>query len=96
VEAKYTADNILTVPHFDLTHHGGMNFACRGSGGDASVPDSQVQQEICGELPTGLINSYPQLAGYYKQEILSLSSAIQQVVSLLLQLLSAAHTINFT
>lgn len=51
----------------------------RGSGGLSQVPTSQVQQEICGHLPTGLINSYPQLAGYYKQEILSLTSAIQEV-----------------
>lgn len=55
----------------------GTTYA-RGSGG-SGIPNSQVQQEVSGQLPTGAIQSYPQLAGYYKQEIISLTAAIQQV-----------------
>ena len=50
----------------------------RGTGGDANVSALQVQREQCGQLPTGNMASYPQLAGYYKQEILSARRAIQQ------------------
>ena len=62
---------------FNVILPDGTKYA-RGSGAVPSVPASQVQQERSGQLPTGLIVSYPQLAGYYKQEILSLCSAMQQ------------------
>lgn len=45
---------------------------------DASVLSAQLKRELCGQLPTGHVNSYPQLAGYYKQEVLSCGDAIQQ------------------
>ena len=45
---------------------------------DASVSSAGLKQELCGQLPTGHVNSYPQLAGYYKQEVLSCRAAIQQ------------------
>lgn len=45
---------------------------------DASVSSAKLKQECCGQLPTGHINSYPQLAGYYKQEVLSCRDAMQQ------------------
>lgn len=45
---------------------------------DASVSSAKLKQELCGQLPTGHINSYPQLAGYYKQEVLSCRDAMQQ------------------
>ena len=45
---------------------------------DASVSPDKLKQELCGQSPTGHINSYPQLAGYYKQEVLSCRDAMQQ------------------
>lgn len=48
----------------------------RGTGTNAQVSADQLRQELCGILPTGHTNSYPQIAGYYKQEILSCQDAI--------------------
>lgn len=48
----------------------------RGTGGNPSVSAEQVRQELCGAVPTGHYLSYPQLAGYYKQEIIACNEAI--------------------
>ena len=50
----------------------------RGTGSSASVSATQLEQELCGILPTGHNNFYPQIAGYYKQQILSCQDAISE------------------
>lgn len=50
----------------------------RSTGMNPNVSANQLRQELCGILPTGHISSYPQIAGYYKQEVLSCSDAISK------------------
>lgn len=50
----------------------------RGKEDNAAVSQQQVMQEVCGQVPTGNIFSYPQLAGYYKQEIVSVTASLQE------------------
>lgn len=45
-------------------------------GNDGKVSKSVVDQELCGQLPTGNMASYPQVAGYYKAEILACNELI--------------------
>ena len=49
----------------------------RGTGNQSEVPFSQLQAELSGHLPTGHTFAYPQLAGYIKQQVLSIRSAIR-------------------
>lgn len=42
-----------------------------------SVSLRQREQEVSGEQPTGHVFVYPQLAGYMKQQMLSISTAIR-------------------
>ena len=44
---------------------------------DGKAPDATVDKELCGEIPTGNLVSYPQIAGYYKAEILAANEAIE-------------------
>lgn len=48
----------------------------RGTGNNKNISAEQVRQERCGLIPTGSYSSYPQLAGYYKQEINSCNQAL--------------------
>ena len=50
-----------------------------------SVPLSQLEQEVSGEQPTGHVFVYPQLAGYMKQQMLSIYAAIRQAGMLVLE-----------
>ena len=43
---------------------------------DGKVSPATVDKELCGQIPTGNMASYPQLAGYYKAEILAAQAAI--------------------
>ncbi|KAL6718639.1 hypothetical protein ACLMJK_002873 [Lecanora helva] len=43
---------------------------------DSKVSTEQLDRERCGLSPTGSMDSYPQLAGYYKAEILAANAAI--------------------
>ncbi|KAI4249556.1 MAG: hypothetical protein LQ352_005588, partial [Teloschistes flavicans] len=44
---------------------------------DGKVSKDVVNQERCGQIPTGKMNSYPQWAGYNKAEVEACSQAIQ-------------------
>ena len=50
----------------------------RGVVDTSAVLNGQLRQELCGLLPTGHTNSFPQLAGYYKQEVLTCQDVIQK------------------
>ena len=43
---------------------------------DDKASTSQIDQELCGHVPTGNINSYPQYAGYLKAEIMACNAVI--------------------
>jgi len=42
----------------------------------AGIPQSQIDEEVCGLSPTGFQNFWPQLGGYYKQWILTARSVL--------------------
>lgn len=44
---------------------------------DGKVSEDVVNQERCGQIPTGKMDSYPQLAGYYKAEVIACNEAIK-------------------
>ncbi|KAL8782532.1 MAG: hypothetical protein Q9213_005297 [Squamulea squamosa] len=44
---------------------------------DGKASEDVVNQERCGQIPTGKMDSYPQLAGYYKAEYNACSEAIK-------------------
>ncbi|KAL8734872.1 MAG: hypothetical protein Q9166_001224 [cf. Caloplaca sp. 2 TL-2023] len=44
---------------------------------DGKVNEDVVNQEKCGQIPTGKMDSYPQLAGYYKAEVIACNEAIK-------------------
>ncbi|KAL8759496.1 MAG: hypothetical protein Q9199_000717 [Rusavskia elegans] len=44
---------------------------------DGKVSEDVVNQERCGQIPTGKMDSYPQLAGYYKAEVIACNEAIE-------------------
>ncbi|KAL8949072.1 MAG: hypothetical protein Q9222_004797 [Ikaeria aurantiellina] len=44
---------------------------------DGKVSTDVVNQERCGQIPTGKMDSYPQLAGYYKAEVIACNEAIK-------------------
>ncbi|KAL8693143.1 MAG: hypothetical protein Q9218_001963 [Villophora microphyllina] len=44
---------------------------------DGKVSEDIVNQERCGQIPTGIMNSYPQWAGYNKAEVNACNKAIQ-------------------
>ncbi|KAL8794848.1 MAG: hypothetical protein Q9182_007584 [Xanthomendoza sp. 2 TL-2023] len=48
----------------------------RGSN-DGKASQDVVNQEKCGQIPTGKMDSYPQLSGYYKAEVIACNEAIQ-------------------
>jgi len=45
---------------------------------DDMVDQAQLQKELCGQVPTGSFFSYPQMAGYIKQEIITARDAIRK------------------
>lgn len=47
----------------------------RGTKDNKASPDT-IDKELCGQIPTGNMVSYPQLSGYYKAEILACNDAI--------------------
>lgn len=47
----------------------------RGSN-DGKASQDVVNKEMCGQIPTGKMNSYPQLSGYYKAEVIACNEAI--------------------
>ena len=51
------------------------NGHTRGSD-DGKASTEKVDQELCGQIPTGNMNSYPQYAGYLKAEINACNEAI--------------------
>ena len=61
---------------YDIKLPSGARYS-RGTGNNSQVPLSQLQAELSGHLPTGHTFAYPQLAGYIKQQVLSLRSAIR-------------------
>lgn len=65
----------IKLPNSDTYHRG----VAKGDGtSNPNVPLSQLYQEVSGHLPTGHIFAYPQLAGYMKQQILSIRRAIHR------------------
>ena len=44
---------------------------------DGKASSSTIEKELCGQVPTGNMASYPQLAGFYKGEAQACSEAIQ-------------------
>ncbi|KAL8669708.1 MAG: hypothetical protein Q9168_005707 [Polycauliona sp. 1 TL-2023] len=44
---------------------------------DGKVSEDVVNQERCGQIPTGKMDSYPQIAGYYKAEVIACNEAIK-------------------
>ncbi|KAL9000027.1 MAG: hypothetical protein Q9169_001272 [Polycauliona sp. 2 TL-2023] len=44
---------------------------------DGKVSEDVVNQERCGQIPTGKMDSCPQLAGYYKAEVIACNEAIK-------------------
>ena len=44
---------------------------------DGKVPDSKVDDELCGKYPTGKMDSYPQYSGYLKAEMNACNEAIK-------------------
>ena len=42
----------------------------------SKAPTAQIDKELCGQLPTGNMASYPQYAGYLKAEVLACNEAI--------------------
>lgn len=43
---------------------------------DGKASADKINQELCGQIPTGKMNSYPQYAGYLKAEVNACSEAI--------------------
>ncbi len=62
---------------YNITLPTGESYA-RGTGNNPNVSATQLQREVCGQLPTGNMASYPQLAGYYKQEVTTARDAIRR------------------
>ncbi|KAI4131615.1 MAG: hypothetical protein LQ338_001129 [Usnochroma carphineum] len=48
----------------------------RGQTDGKASPDT-INQELCGQIPTGLMNSYPQMSGYLKAEVVACNDAIK-------------------
>ncbi len=48
----------------------------RGTKNGKEVSAATLERELCGDIPTGNLASYPQLAGYYKAEIQACNEAI--------------------
>ncbi|KAL8855145.1 MAG: hypothetical protein Q9221_000051 [Calogaya cf. arnoldii] len=44
---------------------------------DGKVSENVVNRERCGQIPSGKMDSYPQLAGYYKAEVIACNEAIK-------------------
>ena len=44
---------------------------------DGKASAAKVDQELCGQIPTGNMNSYPQYAGYLKAEVIACNEAIK-------------------
>lgn len=44
---------------------------------DGKGNTANIDKELCGQMPTGNMASYPQLAGYYKAEIIACNEAIK-------------------
>ena len=70
LENEGTSGMLFTVP----VAGGGT----RDRGQPTDISADQFQQEICGNVATGLYTSWPKLAGYYKQEVQSARSALAQ------------------
>lgn len=77
LDAKLVPDIIL------LENEGSGGFLMKESttghircGNDSKVSASTTQQEHCGQIPSGNMASYPQLAGLYKAEIAACTAAI--------------------
>ena len=43
---------------------------------DGKVSKAQLDQELCGKIPTGNLDSFPQYAGYLKAEVMACNEAI--------------------
>ncbi|KAL8836859.1 MAG: hypothetical protein Q9170_002750 [Blastenia crenularia] len=78
LDAKIVPDIIL----FENEGSDGFLFHEEATGHDRGHNDNKVSsdvldQELCGQIPTGLLNSYPQAAGYWKAEVIACNEAIK-------------------
>ncbi|KAL8683738.1 MAG: hypothetical protein Q9186_000372 [Xanthomendoza sp. 1 TL-2023] len=78
LDAKIVPDIIL------LENEGtdGFLFHEEATGHDRGSNDGKASQDVvnkerCGHIPTGKMDSYPQLSGYYKAEVIACNEAIQ-------------------
>ena len=77
LDAKIVPDIIL----FENEGSDGFLFTEESTGHDRGSNDgkasaSKVDDERCGKIPTGNMNSYPQYAGYLKAEVIACNEAI--------------------
>ena len=78
LDANIVPDLIL----FENEGSDGFLFHEEATGHDRGQNDNKasqdvVNQERCGQIPTGIMNSYPQIAGYYKAEVIACNAAIK-------------------
>ncbi|KAL8737145.1 MAG: hypothetical protein Q9181_001991, partial [Wetmoreana brouardii] len=78
LDARIVPDIIL----FENEGTDGFLFHEEATGHDRGVDDGKVSQDVvnqekCGQIPTGKMNSYPQWAGYNKAEVTACNEAIQ-------------------
>ena len=76
-----TAKVLPTIILLENEGSDGFLFQETSTGHIRGTPDGKasaatVDKELCGQIPTGNMVSYPQLAGYYKAEILAAQAAI--------------------
>ena len=80
LDAKIVPDVIL----FENEGSDGFLFRETATGHERGTKDDKVSEETtdkekCGQIPTGkLVGSYPQLAGYYKAEVVACNEAIKE------------------
>ncbi|KAI4185237.1 MAG: hypothetical protein L6R41_004241 [Letrouitia leprolyta] len=76
------ADIVPDIILFENEGSDGFLFHEEVTGHDRGQSDSKVtpeilDQELCGQIPTGIMNSYPQMAGYLKAEVIACNEAIK-------------------
>ena len=77
LDAKIVPDIIL----FENEGSDGFLFTEESTGhnrgsNDGKASASKVDEELCGKIPTGILNSYPQYAGYLKAEVNACNEAV--------------------
>lgn len=78
LDANIVPDIIL----FENEGSDGFLFHEEATGHDRGQSDGKISpeildQELCGQIPTGKMDSYPQMAGYLKAEVIACNEAIK-------------------